>query len=1182
MANTSSPSRLGVFIRWAALAVVIATGIYLVWRWTSGPDMTAALKANQQGVGHMDQYKYPEAVAAFEEVVKVAPDWTPGKINLGIALLNLARGQSDADRDASNDRALALFKEVLAKEPDNPYANFCQGIVLYEAKSEFKQAEPYFRKVTEIDPDDPAAWCWLGLSLQDDPAKALDCFQKAVDLDPNLSAALHNLQSGLAREGRPEEAAALSDRLEALKKNVWANHFDPRYNTDLGKYALVIDGAQRNPKAQTGPLPPFQRGNSFEAQLRDGAKWATAAALGDAGPIRKRFGGTMVVLDYNGDNKPDLFLAGAVVDGGMVTNLLLRNDGEGRFTDVTAEAGLAGFHGGVGCSVADFDNDSSPDLLLTTANGLLLFRNDGKGKYEDVTKKAGLADLKSACLGATFVDLDQDGDLDLLVAQHRAGLAAFLNVGEARAANAQNDPPPLNPAFRRTDKPGELIGEPGPVVAVAVSDLDLDQDLDLLVLADDSSPAPVLNDRLLRFLRPDMGAVPAGKWNGALVLDLNNDERSDLLLLSPDEKPTLLVRKATPLSEKDPAKWYEVSTVESPVLVQAQAIDMDLDGRTDVVGLSKDGKPVLLHNDGSRLVERPKALGRDEDWPADVVAVVSTDADGDGNPDVLVWSHDGGLQMQQSKGNGNRGLKLRMSGHRRDSDPAGGLPVRCNADGIGVRASAMAGEFFTTAEYTTLSAGLGQSHQPLVLGVGKRNQADLVRLRWPDVVWQAEFNVAAASPGDRDFGVMRLEESNRKETSCPVLFTWNGERFVFVTDFLGAGNLGESLPEGGNRKPRPEESLKIEADQLRPRDGRYVLKVAEPMSEVTYLDRLQLVVTDHPAGVRVYPDERFAAGGPPPTQELLAFREEVFPASARDHRGNNLTATLRAWDRDTADRFGRRAWIGFAEEHAVELDFGDRLARFGPKDRLVLFLAGWTDYPYPESIWAARQAGVELLPPVLERRTDDGRWEKVADAGFPAGLPRMMTLDVTGRLAGPRCVVRLRTNMHVFWDQVFVAPLLEAAGAFRPTPLEVADATLGQRGLLKEFSPDGRDPMLYDYDRLDSFPVGKLSGRLTRFGDVAPLLGETDDRFVIFGPGDDLAVRFDASKLPPLPDGWERSFVLRTWGYCKDCAPFTATGGAIEPLPFRAMSNYPYGPDEKHPDPGYDRKWNTRLVGPRR
>ncbi len=257
--------------------------------------------------------------------------------------------------------------------------------------------------------------------------------------------------------------------------------------------------------------------------------------------------------------------------------------------------------------------------------------------------------------------------------------------------------------------------------------------------------------------------------------------------------------------------------------------------------------------------------------------------------------------------------------------------------------------------------------------------------------------------------------------SCPILFAWNGRRFVFVNDFLGAGSLGETGPDGTTRPPRPEESVKIEPDQLVTRDGQYVLKITEPMDETTYLDRLQLVVIDQPPGVRVYPDERFVTAGPPPSQQLIAFNKEIYPLQARDHRGRDMTRTLRRWDRDTVNDFAKRAWTGFAEEHCIELDFGDRLASFRANDRLYLCLAGWTAYPFPESSWAAHQAGVAEQWPILERQDESGRWHSLGELGFPAGLPRMMLLDVTGKLIGPRCRLRLRTNMQIYWDQAFIA-----------------------------------------------------------------------------------------------------------------------------------------------------------------
>jgi hypothetical protein len=123
---------------------------------------------------------------------------------------------------------------------------------------------------------------------------------------------------------------------------------------------------------------------------------------------------------------------------------------------------------------------------------------------------------------------------------------------------------------------------------------------------------------------------------------------------------------------------------------------------------------------------------------------------------------------------------------------------------------------------------------------------------------------------------------------------------------------------------------------------------------------------------------------------------------------------------------------------------------------------------------------------------------------------------------------------------------------------------------------------VYDHDRLEAVPVARLAGNLTRLGDVVELLREADDRFVVFGPGDEIDVRFDAKGLPELPAGWVRGYVLRTWGYCKDCAPFTDSGDTVEPLPFRGMKEYPYGPDEKYPHPDTAARYNTRRVGPPR
>jgi tetratricopeptide (TPR) repeat protein len=1214
-------ARFGKPWLWFGLIVLLVIGL-LAWprlQRQKAADMAAAMEANNRGVGCMERFEYDRAAQAFESVTELAPDWLPGKINLGIALLNNQKAPDLA-------RAIEIFQGILKQDQRNPHAHFCLGII-FQYRGKLALAKPHFEAVTEIDPEDAHAWYNLGATLDNDPDperdKAMDrwrreCFEKALACDPYLRRALNGLQPLVRPEDpkRADELLKTFDRLDALA--------DPekRAYGEVGRYAEVIGRFPSRIAAHAfGPIPLFTRDDKFTVKLKPGARWAAGKDFGE-GPaadlrrrLRERFGATLVVLDYNQDGKPDLFLVGAVLEDGKIRDLLLRNDGT-YFSDVTHETGLGDPRLSLGCTVADFDNDGTPDLFITGIGRQWLFRNSQAHRFEDVTAKAGLEHLTTVCLGACFVDLDQDADVDLVVAQYaadvaealdpqskrkKAGIAIYLNVGESRQKILSQDPPPLEPKFRRMADAGAL--EPAEAaVALIAGDLDRDGDPDLVVLADGRPAATIVNDRLLRFRRAPLDKMPAdlGAWNGGLVLDANHHGRSDLFLIHPDRPPAYLVSKRVTHAMKDPAQWFEKGAVNAPPLLQAHAIDLDYDGWTDIVGLSDKRLPVLLQNQGGKLVHISEGLGSDREWPRDLVATAVANVDGDKFIDLLAWSESKGLLVYHNRGSENQALKLDLSGHRRAESE--GRTVRCNADGFGTRVVVQTEDFWTGAEYTTLSAGMGQSRQPLVLGLGKHSQAEVVRLRWPDNCWQAELNQPACH-------VIRIDEHNRKPDSCPLLFAWDGRRFGFVGDFLGGGALGEAGPDGTCRQPRPEESVKIEAHQLVARDGFYVLKAAEPMDEVTYLDQLELVVVDHPSSMRVYPDERFVLAGPPPTQDLLAFRADqaIYPVAAKDHNGRDVTRALRYSDRDTVDGFARRSWTGFAEEHWVELDFGDRLSRFGASERLVLCLAGWTDYPYPESVWAAHQAGVSLQAPVLERRRPDGAWETlVAEAGFPAGLPRMTTLDVTGKLIGPRCTLRLRTNMHVFWDQIFVAPVVDREPCHRDVParpsrpsspstqprtpermrttiLPVSHATLEERGCMQEFSPDGRQPTLYDYHRLERVPVTRQAGRLTRLGAVTELLQAADDRFVIFGPGDEVTIRFDARTLPPLPGGWTRSFVLRTRGYCKGCGPFIVTGDTVEPLPFRAMTRFPYGPEESYPRTprhlDYLRNYNTREVG---
>src|SRR5262249_39715377 len=174
--------------------------------------------------------------------------------------------------------------------------------------------------------------------------------------------------------------------------------------------------------------------------------------------------------------------------------------------------------------------------------------------------------------------------------------------------------------------------------------------------------------------------------------------------------------------------------------------------------------------------------------------------------------------------------------------------------------------------------------------------------------------------------------------------------------------------------------------------------------------------------------------------------------------------------------------------------------------------------------------------------------------------------------------------MECYYDQAFIAVRDRAAeSALRVTALPVARATLGHRGYTREVSPDGNQPLIYDYDYVDPAPLARFSGKLTRHGDVAPLLQRDDDQLCVVGPGDEVRIEFEASGLPALPEGWTRSYVLRSFGYCKDADPFTATSDTVGPLPWRGMPAFPFVSEVTPPGgaayESYLRVYETRPAG---
>jgi hypothetical protein len=249
----------------------------------------------------------------------------------------------------------------------------------------------------------------------------------------------------------------------------------------------------------------------------------------------------------------------------------------------------------------------------------------------------------------------------------------------------------------------------------------------------------------------------------------------------------------------------------------------------------------------------------------------------------------------------------------------------------------------------------------------------------------------------------------------------------------------------------------------------------------------------------------------------------------------------------------------------------------------VLLLTGWTDYAFSSDNVAASQSRIDAAAPSLQVKDSAGAWRTVvADIGIPVGRPQTIAVSLAGRFLSSSREIRLLTNLRVYWDQILVADD-EGRAAPRLTRLDATTAELHWRGFSREMTPDGREPIGYDYDHVSTaMPWKSLVGRYTREGDVRALLRSVDDMFVISRPGDEIALSFDANALPPLQRGWARSFLLYAHGYSKEMNPRSASPDTVGPLPFRSMTKYPYGPEEHYPDTqpyrDYLEQYNTRVV----
>ena len=1113
-----------------------------------------------EGVALMDQYRPVEATAAFEEVVALAPTWRPGRRNLAVARLNGQTAEGYV-------RAEAELARLVTEDPGDPHAHFTLGMLLRHL-GRLDEAERHFRAVLAIDPEDPAVHYQLGSLLATrDPAAARAHFERTIAAVPHHESAVYRLVGLLRGAGEAARARELMRRFQDLKQAGAGFTSGMKYG-EMGRYAEIQRGlaglSAAGTEAPSSALPDY-RDVAEAAGFRAPRPGPPGRPGGLAEGVPVPLGPGLAVVDLEADGTLAVFVPGG--EGGLFRNR------DGRLEPLEG-SGIDG-RDATGAFFGDYDGDGDPDLYLTRDGPNRLYRNQGGFRFVEVTQASHTGGGAWRSTGAAWADADHDGDLDLYVANAAASGPGAPPLGGAPNALFRNDG---DGSFTDVAPEAGLAGPPAASMGVLFLDLDDDRDLDLYVV-DHGSPNRVFrNDRVGRYMDVSAafpGLADAGPGLGAVSSDLDGNGLEDLLLLRGPAPPRLFRQLAAGRFLEDDA--FAAAVRDLGGATGALCADLDLDGARDLVLLDAGSDQAsghrMLRNLGGGRFGAPVPLGPQAAPPA-ARGAVAVDLDGDGGLELLVARRGAPPQLWRAPAPAGRHWLEVVPAQSRESqlewiDPSA----------IGLAVEVKAGRDIQAASLSTSGGFLSSLPRRLHFGLGSHVKADYVRLSWSDAVLQSEMEVAA----DQRW---RIGKVKRKPSSCPILFAWNGERFTFVTDFLGVGGVGFFVSPGVYAPPDPTEDVRIPPGDLRPRAGRYLLRVTEPLEEVTYLDQLQLLAYDHPEGWEVYPDERLTGSPPFPTGAPRAVGEKIFPRAARDHRGEDVLARLLAVDRDYLEPPRDPRFVGYAADHWVELDFGDRLRGLAPGAKLGLFLHGWVEYTYSHVNYAAHQAGIPMRAPRIELPDGHGGWrEVVAEVGFPAGLPRMMTFDISDLALGETGRLRLRTNMEIFWDQIFVAP--EPAGPpLRRHLLRPHRAELRYLGYPREYSPDGADPTLYDYHRIDQgVPFKNLTGRFTRYGDVRALLREVDDRFVVMARGEEIALEFDAAALPPLEEGWARTFVLHSDGYCKDMDLYTAFPDTVGPMPFHAMANYP--PAGPPPDPDgherYMRIWNTRtMVGDRR
>jgi hypothetical protein len=442
-------------------------------------------------------------------------------------------------------------------------------------------------------------------------------------------------------------------------------------------------------------------------------------------------------------------------------------------------------------------------------------------------------------------------------------------------------------------------------------------------------------------------------------------------------------------------------------------------------------------------------------------------------------------------------------------------------------------------------------------------------------------------------------DTGTPKMSCPFLYTWNGTDFEVITDVGGGGGLLYSSPytPGAVGNPDPynipshhkeatnEDYLHITDSQLQPKDGKYIFSLKEDRDEVNYMDMVELYVVDHPENVSIYSPVYNGMNNfvEQPYEDMLYYtiQNPQPPISAYDTNGTDVLDKLSEVDYDYVP--GRAL-----EWDTLTIDLGD----LSDAEQIKLLFNGYNQFATSED-YSARYAYLMRNPdepfyiyayPYAEVVAANGSWVYAPEDEqlFQAhGYPRTTVWDITHWFEGnnfTNFTIRIHTHHDIEIDYIAVDTSVDVP--INITVIKPTSAILNDRGMSnKDYSKHPLGVYIYNDTFENTIPY---EGYFTKLGDVMELVADTDDRYVIMKPGDEVLFEFDEIEKQP---GMGRSYYLHQNGYYKGYTIVERMGYSSvtpEPYPYMDMDHYeldmgsPYENDSDYQD--YIDTWNTRYL----